>query len=80
MIGSRLPQRVVALHSFITDQNVLHGVVKRMSHVKLSRDIRRRHYDRKRLFAAVNRCVKISVVLPFFVKTALDPLRIIGLC
>ena len=79
VVGSRLPQCIITLHSLITDQNILHGVVERMSHMKLSGNIWRRHHDGKRFLTAVHFRMEIAVVLPFFVKSSLDPLRIICL-
>ena len=79
MVCSRLPQRIVTLHSLVTNQNILHGIVQCMSHMKLSCDIWWRHHNREWLFAAVNLRMKISIFLPFLIQTILYVLRIISL-
>ena len=80
MIRSRLPQCIIALHTLIPDQNILHGIVQGMPHMKLPGDVWRRHHDGEGLLAPVHLRVKIFVVLPFLVKSVLDSLRIVGLC
>ena len=51
MVGTRLPQSLVALHSLITDQDILHGVIQCMTHVQLTGNVWRRHHDGERLLA-----------------------------
>lgn len=80
MIGARLPERIVPLHSFIADQNILHGIVQRMSHMQLSRDIRRRDNDGKRFLRLVHLGVEIVLVHPLLIQSVLQPLRVVGLC
>ena len=67
VIRPRLPERVIALHPLVADQNVLHGIVKGMSHMKLPRDIRGRDYDGERCFRPVHLGVEIFFVQPFLV-------------
>ena len=64
MVCARLPQRLIALHSLVTDQDILHGIVQRMSHVQLAGDVRRRHHDGKRLLAPVYLRMKILLIQP----------------
>ena len=59
MVRSGLPQRLISLHSLITDQYILHGVIQGMSHMKLACDIGRGHNNGKGLFAAVHLCMEI---------------------
>ena len=77
MVGTRLPQCLIALHSLVTDQDILHGVIQRMSHMKLSRNIWRRHHNRKRFLIFIYFCVKIFLFLPFLIQTCLYVSRII---
>ena len=52
--------------------------------MKLSGNIRRRHYDRERLFALASSSLRVSVeifvVQPFLVQTILNAMGIIGFC
>ena len=80
MVSSRLPECLIALHSFETDQDILHGLIQCMSHMQLSGYIGRRHYNCKRFFVRINFCMKVSVIHPFFVQTILNTLGIVRLC
>ena len=80
MVCSRLPQCVVALHSLITDQDILHGVIQCVTHMQLTGYIWRRHHNGKWFLASVYFCMKIFFVQPFLVKTVFYALRIIGFC
>ena len=80
MVSSRLPESLIALHSFETDQDILHGLIQCMAHMQLSCYIGRRHYDCKRFFVRINFCMEVSVIHPFFVQTILNTLGIISLC
>ncbi len=79
VVCARLPECIEALHSLVTDENILHGVVQGMSHVQLTGDVRRRHHDGKRLLAAVYLRVKILLIQPFLIQTAFNPVGVIGL-
>ena len=76
--GPRLPECIVALHSLVSDKDILHGVVKGMSHVQLSCDVWWWHHDCEWFFAAVYLSMEVAVVFPLFVKTVLDVLWIVG--
>ena len=80
MIGSRLPQCFITLHSLETDQDILHGLIKCMSHMKLSGYVRRRHNNGKRFFIWIYFCVEVSVIHPFLIETVFQTLRVICLC
>jgi hypothetical protein len=80
MVRSRLPERVVALHPLIADQNILHCIVKGMPHVKLSRDIWGRDHDRKGFLCPIHFRVKILLFQPSLIDPILDALRIVGFC
>ena len=80
MIRSRLPKRIVSLHSLITDQNILHGVVQCMSHMKLPGNIWGRDHNGKGRFGMIHLGMKILLIQPFLINTIFDPFGIIGLC
>ena len=81
MVGTRLPQCLIALHSLVTDQDILHGVIQRMSHMKLSGNIWRRHHNRERLLAvsASALCIGVEIfaVQPFLIQAIFNICRII---
>ncbi len=80
MVRPRLPERIITLHPLKPNQDILHGIVQRMSHVELSRDIWRGNHNGKRLFIMVHLRVKILFVHPFLIQSVLYALRVIGLC
>ena len=80
MVGSRLPQCFISLHSLETDQDILHGLIECMSHVELSGYVRRRHNDCKWFFIWIYLCMEVSVIHPFLIKTFFQPFRVISLC
>ena len=49
MVGADHPQRILALHPRVADQDVLQRVVERMADVEAAGDVGRRHDDRERL-------------------------------
>ena len=77
MVGSRLPQCIIPLHSLVADQDILHGIIQCMSHVKLTGNIWRWHHNGKRFLAAVYFCMKIPIVLPLLIETILYIFRIV---
>ena len=80
MVRSRLPKCVIALHPLKANQNILHGIVKRMSHVKLSCNVWRRNYDCKGFLRSVHLCVEIFLIQPVLIDSFLYALRVIGFC
>ena len=79
MVGSRLPQCIVALHTLETDQDILHGVIERMSHMQLSGNVWWRHHNGERLFAPVYLRVKIFVCNPLIIQTRFNLRRVVVL-
>ena len=79
MVAARDPDRVVALHAVVADQDVLQRVVERMAHVQLARDIWRRDDHAVRLLALVDLCVEELVLLPELIPLLLKRLRVINL-
>ena len=72
VVRSRLPERVIALHSLEADDNILHGLVQRVSHVQLTGDIRRRNDNGERLFAVIHLGVEILLLFPLLIQTVLN--------
>ena len=77
MIRSGKPQSVIALHSSVTDKNILKCVVQCMTHVKLTGDVRRRYNYSIRLLIRVALCVKVLSVEPEFINSVLNVFRIV---
>ena len=63
-----------------TMQDILHGFIQCMSHVKLAGYVWRRHNNGKRFLVRIYFCMEISIVHPFCVKTLFDSLRIVSFC
>ena len=78
MVCSRNPQCIVSLHSLVADQDILHRVVKSMSHVKLTCNIRWRHYDCKWFLTSVHFCVEILIFAPLLVQFVFNLFRIVS--
>ena len=64
MIFARQPQDIVALHSLVTDQNILQGIVERMPHVQLAGDIWRRQHDAVRFFFRICFIMEYTMIFP----------------
>ena len=71
MIGSRNPKSFKSVHPFKSDYYVLQRLIQSVSHVKLPRYIRRRHYDGKRLFLFVDISFETSAALPVLIYFSL---------
>ena len=79
MVGAGLPQCIVALHSLITDQDILHGVVQCMSHVELSGDIWGRDHDSEGSLTMIYLRMKILFVKPLLIQSVFYATGVIGL-
>ena len=79
MVGAGLPQCVVALHSLITDQDILHGVVQCMPHVELSGDIWGRDHDSEGSLTMIYLRMKILFVKPLLIQSVFYAVWVIGL-
>ena len=79
MVGAGLPQCVVALHSLITDQDILHGVVQCMPHVELSGDIWGRDHDSEGSLTMIYLRMKILFVKPLLIQSVFYATGVIGL-
>ena len=80
MVCSGLPERIVALHPLKTDQNILHRIIKRMPHVKLSRNIWGRNHNGKGCLGMIYFCMKVFLVKPLLIKSVFNPFGIISFC
>ena len=79
MVGAGLPQCVVTLHSLITDQDILHGVVQCMPHVELSCDIWGRDHDGEGGLTVIYLRMKILFVQPLLIQSVFYAVWVIGL-
>ena len=79
MVGAGLPQCVVTLHSLITDQDILHGVVQCMTHVELSGDIWGRDHDSEGSLTMIYLRMKILFVKPLLIQSVFYATGVIGL-
>ena len=80
MVASRKPQRAVSLHSLPADQHVLQGLIQGMSHVKLSRNVWRRHHNGERFLVWIHLGIKGSGFFPCFINAILKVFGIVCLC
>ncbi len=80
VIGAGHPQRTVSLHALPAYQNILPGIVQRMAHMKLARNIRRRDHNTERFLVFIRLRMKISFFRPFLIDPILHLAGIIGFC
>ena len=71
MVCAGHPKRGIALHALIANEDVLPGFVHGVAHVKLARDVGRRHHNGIGLFALVALGVKHAAFLPGAVQPVL---------
>ena len=79
VIRSRLPERLISLHPFETDQDILHGIVQRMAHMQLTRYVWRGHHNGKGFLVRVYFGMEISFVHPVLINPVLHFFRVINL-
>ena len=84
MISARLPQNVLSLHSFLTDQNILKGIVESMPHMEATGNIGWRNDNGiGRLANPLTAAFECAFLFPVFVVFALDlfrPVRLVQHC
>ena len=80
MVGTRLPQGLIPLHSLETDQDILHGIVQGVAHVQLTRHVWRRHDNGKRFLVRIYLRVKIAFIQPLLIQPVLQPFGVVSLC
>ena len=79
MVGAGLPQCIVALHSLIADQDILHGVVQCMSHVELSCNIWGRDHDSEGSLTVIYLRMEILFVKPLLIQSVFYATGVISL-
>ena len=72
MIFARQPQDIVALHSLVTDQNILQGIIERMPHVQLTGDIWRRQHNAVRFFFRICFIMEYTMIFPEVIPFLFD--------
>ena len=72
MVGARLPQHVQPVHAFVTDQDILQGVIEGMAHMQVAGDIRRRNDNTIGIRASLVAGGEIAVLFPLRVMFGLD--------
>ena len=80
MVRSRQPQCRISLKSLPSCEDVLKCLVKCVTHMQLTCDVRRRHYDSERLLVLIDICIECTLLLPHLIDAVFELLRIICLC
>ena len=78
MIRAGQPECFKTAHTLVSNQYVLHGFIKCMSHVELTRDVGRGNHNGVRLFIGIRLGMKISALFPFFVQPFFNRRRVVG--
>ena len=73
------PQGGIALHTLIACEDVLQRRIERVAHVQLTRNIRGRHDDGKRLFVRIGFAGKIAAAHPHVINLLLDLFGVVDL-
>ena len=79
VVGTGKPKGGKALHSLVTDKNILKRFIKGVAHMKLSCYVWRRNNYRKCGLAVIYIGCEVTAVTPRFVKSFLDLTRVISL-
>ena len=77
VVGSGHPERAITAHALEADDGILQSFIESVSHVKLTRNVRRRNHDGERLFVFVNFRSEIACVTPLAVEGLFDFTRIV---
>ena len=72
MVRAGHPQGGIALHTLIACEDVLQRRIERVAHVQLTRNIRGRHDNGKRLFVRIGFAGKIAATHPHVINLLLD--------
>jgi len=75
MIHANNPQRILALHPLVADDDILQRIVQRMADMQRSGDIGRRVYDGKR-FAVIALGTKQPLAFPMLIPARFDGGRV----
>src|SRR6266436_5038676 len=79
MIHSRQPKDFESLHPRAACENVLDRVVQNMAEREHSRDVRRRHHDRKGWLRGLRICYEIAILQPALIPLRFNRIRIVPL-
>ena len=77
VVGTRLPQGVLALHAVVADQGVHQGLLEGVTHVQAAGDVRRRDHDGVRPTCTLRG--EVVVRLPVPVQGGFNGVRLVGL-
>jgi hypothetical protein len=78
VVGAGHPERVVAVHPLVADQDVLQRVVERVAQMKRAGDVRRRDDDAVGLLRRGRVGVEVAPLFPDGVPVRLDARRIVA--
>ena len=77
MVGPGHPFGLAPLHSLVTYENVLYGIVQGMAHMKNARDIRRRNYNSIRFLFGIGFGAEEIFLFPILIPLVLNVFRIV---
>ena len=80
VVCARKPQGIVSCHSVIADKNILKRIIKCVTHMKLTGNIRRRNNYCISFFAFFSFSVKILLITPKLIGTVLNFAWIVLFC
>ena len=72
VVGTRLPQGVLALHAVVADQGVHQGLLEGVTHVQAAGDVRRRDHDAEGVFAGVAVGLEVTLGFPVLIERLFD--------
>ena len=78
MVGTRLPQRILAVHAVIAHEDIVQRIIQRMPHMQAAGHVRRRHHDCEGFCIPCGIGCKGARGFPFFIKGLFNGLRIKG--
>ena len=78
VIGTGEPERDIAAHPLVADENVLQRLVQRVPHVKLPRNVRGRDYDGVGGFGFIDFRCEVTFFTPVFINAFLKLTRGVG--
>ena len=78
MVCARDPGDVIAFHALEADEDILQGIVQGMAHVKLARDVRRRHDDAERFFARIRILMEVAILFPKIIPGHFNVVRCVS--
>ena len=79
VVGAGHPQRFITLHALGADEDILQGLVERVTHVQLTGHVRRRDNDGIGFLVRVDLGMEEAGVIPEAVQLVLDRFWVVGL-